>query len=80
MFERSACFYVTVSRNFERFQYFNFEINFLKNKKLLQKMEYSFLVETQKFNTQYFHAKVPYKKPMLRQIVWRVQKGYIIKN
>ena len=29
-FERSACFYVTISGNFERFQYFNFETEFLK--------------------------------------------------
>ena len=30
-FEISACFYVTITENFEQFQYFNFEINFLKN-------------------------------------------------
>ena len=30
-FERLACFYVTISGNFERFQYFNFEANFLEN-------------------------------------------------
>ena len=29
LFERSACFYVTITGNFERFQYFNFEKNFL---------------------------------------------------
>ena len=28
-FERLACFYVTISENFERFQYFNFETDFL---------------------------------------------------
>ena len=36
-FERSECFYVIITGNFERFQYFNFEINFLKN--LSQKTE-----------------------------------------
>ena len=28
-FERSACFYVTINENFKRFQYFNFETDFL---------------------------------------------------
>ena len=32
-----ACFYVTLSGNFERFQYFNFEKNFLKNANTFQK-------------------------------------------
>ena len=36
-FERSACFYETTNGNFERFQYFNFEANFLENKSLFQK-------------------------------------------
>ena len=36
-FERSACFYVTNSESFKRFQYFNFETNFLKNENLFQK-------------------------------------------
>ena len=30
-------FYVFVSGNFERFQYFNFEIDFLENENLFQK-------------------------------------------
>ena len=30
-FARSTCFYLTISGNFERFQYFNFEIGFLEN-------------------------------------------------
>ena len=36
-FERSACFYMTISGNFERFQYFNFETDFLENENLFQK-------------------------------------------
>ena len=36
-FERSACFYVTISGNFEHFQYSNFETNFLENENLYQK-------------------------------------------
>ena len=35
--ERSACFYVTISGNFERFQYFNFETAFLEKEILFQK-------------------------------------------
>ena len=36
-FASSVCFYVTMSGDFERFQYFNFETNFLENKKNFQK-------------------------------------------
>ena len=35
-FERSACSYVTINGNFERFQYFFFEIKFLKNENLFK--------------------------------------------
>ena len=33
-FERSACFYVAITGNLERFQYFSMETNFLKNANL----------------------------------------------
>ena len=36
-FGRSACFCVTITENFERFQYFNFETDFLENENLFQK-------------------------------------------
>ena len=36
-FQRSACFYVTISESFKRFQYFNFETDFLENENLFQK-------------------------------------------
>ena len=36
-FERSACFYVTISGSFKRFQYVNFEKHFLENKNFFQK-------------------------------------------
>ena len=36
-FERSAYFYVRISESFKRFQYFNFETNFLENENLFQK-------------------------------------------
>ena len=37
--ERSTCLYVTISRNFERFQYFNLERDFLENEHIFQKTE-----------------------------------------
>ena len=37
LFERSACFYVVISENFEHFQYFNFEADFLENENFFQK-------------------------------------------
>ena len=52
-FERSVCFYVTISEKFKRFQYFNFETDFLENKKL----EYCFLAESTKIE----NASFPYK-------------------
>ena len=36
-FETSTCFYVTITTYFERFQYFNFETDFLENESLSQK-------------------------------------------
>ena len=36
-FQRSACFYVTVCGNFDRFRYFNLETYFLENENLLPK-------------------------------------------
>ena len=36
-FGRLACFYVTISENFESFQYFNFETDFLENEIFFKK-------------------------------------------
>ena len=36
---------MTISENFEHFQYFNFKTDFLENEKIFQKLEYGFLVE-----------------------------------
>ena len=41
-FEISACFYETITGNLERFQYFNFETNFLKNDNFFQKTGVAF--------------------------------------
>ena len=42
LLERPTYFYVTISGNFERFQYFNTETNFLKNENRFQKVGGSF--------------------------------------
>ena len=39
---------MTISENFEHFQYFNFETDFLENETFLKKLEYRFLVERTK--------------------------------
>ena len=55
---RSAGFNLTITGNFERFQYFYFETNFLKNEKInIKKLEYRFLVES----TAIENATFPYK-------------------
>ena len=41
-FERSACFYVTISGNFKCFQCFNFEKDFLENENPFQKTKVMF--------------------------------------
>ena len=38
-FEKSTCFYVTISENLKRFQYFNFDTDFLDNEMLFLKTE-----------------------------------------
>ena len=56
-FLRSACFYMTIDENSERFQYFNFETDFLENKTFFKKLEYYSLVESTKIE----NASFPYK-------------------
>ena len=36
-FERSACFYVTITGDYKRLQFFNFKTSFLKNENLFHK-------------------------------------------
>ena len=38
-FQRSACFYVAISKSFKGFQYFNFETNFVENENFFQETE-----------------------------------------
>ena len=48
---------MTINGNFERFQYFNFETDFLETKAFLKKLEYRFLIE----GTKMEKASIPYK-------------------
>ena len=72
---------MTISKNFERFQYFNFEKSFLENEYLFQKLEYCSLVESTKIeNVSFPYKTVICQKPMLRQMEWLLQNGRITKN
>ena len=76
-FMRLAYFYVTITGDFERFNYFAVKTSFLKqNEIFFKKLEYCFLVE----RTQYFYTELPCQKPVLRQIERVVQNGPITKN
>ena len=58
-FEIAACFFVTITGTFERFQYFNFEINFLKNTNpISKKWSTVFQLKVQRQKTQHFHTKL----------------------
>ena len=48
---------MTISRNFECFQYYNFETDFQETKTFLKKLEYLFFVESTKIE----NASLPYK-------------------
>ena len=48
---------MTISESFKRFQYFDFETNFLENENFLQKMEYRSLVETANIENTSFPFK-----------------------
>ena len=52
-----ACFYVTITENFEQFRYLNFEINLSKTQTLFKKLEYHCLFESTKTDNITF----PYK-------------------
>ena len=65
-FKRPVCFYVTVSENFKRFQYINFNSNFLENENLLQKPGVPFLVETTKIENTSFSFKTALSKANIK--------------
>ena len=55
---------MTIIGNFERFQYFNFEADFVKTKIFFKKLESSFLVESTSFRlkTRHSHNKTAISK------------------
>lgn len=64
---------MTITENTERFQYFNFEKNFLKYENFIQTVEDYFSVASSKMRTQHIHKKLPYQKLILTQREWGVQ-------
>ena len=48
---------MTISENFEHFQYSNLETDFLKNENLFQKLAYHFLVKSTKIENASFSCK-----------------------
>ena len=79
--ERSACFYMTTTENFERFQYFNFATNFHENEIFFEKLEYRLLVKTTKIENATFSIKNCHIRNQY-QDKWNggVQHGPIAKN
>ena len=72
---------MTITEDFKRFQYFNSETDFLENEKLFQRnWSTVFYLKAIILKTHHFHTKLPYQKPMLRQIKWWLQNGPIKKN
>ena len=69
-FARQACFYVTISRNFERLQYLTLKQIFWKTKTFFKKLSAVFQLKELRLKAHHFHAILPYQKPMLRQIEW----------
>ena len=49
---------MTISENFRRFQWINFETGFLETKTFFKKLEYGFLVESTKIENASFPAKI----------------------
>ena len=83
-FEKSACLYVAVTGNFKRFQYFNFETDFLENENLFQKLEYRFLVESTKIENALFpyktlisEAKVQTNKMVTTKWTYQKERSFI---
>ena len=58
---------MTISEKFEHFQYFNFENDFLENENFFEKTGVS---HKDWKGIIYIQKKLPYQKPMLRQIEW----------
>ena len=53
---------------------------FSKKETFFKKLGYRFYLKMLIWKTHHFHTKLPYQKPMLRQIEWGVQNGSNTKN
>ena len=72
---------MTITWNFWSFQYFDFETNFLKKRKLfLNNWSTVFWLKALRWTMQHFHIKLLYQKSVLRQTEWGVQNGPGTKN
>ena len=78
-FERLACFYVTITGNFKRFQYFKLETIFLKNENFFsENWSTLFYLKALKLKTHNFHTKLTCQDLKLRQMEWGVQSRPIL--
>ena len=66
---------MTITRDFESFQFFTLEISFVENENLFQKTGVLLLVEDTMIETQYSYTSLLFQKPTLRQIEWGVQNA-----
>ena len=68
---------MTVTGDFQRFQYFNTETSFLTMKRFSQKV---FLVKNNKIENALFPYKTALSEANLNQIEWWIRTGPITKN
>ena len=71
---------MTITGNFERFLYFNFETSFLKNTNPFQKLEYRFLVESTKIESTIFPYKTALSEANVKINRIGLQNSRITKN
>ena len=71
-FERSACFYVTTSESFTRFQCLNFETNFLENRFLVETTE----IENTSFPFKIVLSETNVKTNRMATTKWTYPKGW----
>ena len=67
---------------FERFKYFNFETNFLKNENLFQKnWGTAFKLKVLRLKAQYLYTKLPFQKPKANRMgstKWTITKNDVL--
>ena len=61
---------MTMTENFDRFDYFNFDTSFLENKNLTSKTETPFFSWKYYNEKRHISIKAARQKPMLRQTEW----------